>query len=75
MIVLSMGCSIMPKAKPGEERLYLKFSEPEDLALLERLKSDAKKQRYPIQTYIMLVLLQAYPETSITLENRPVFAE
>jgi hypothetical protein len=51
----------MPKAIPGVERLYLKFSEPEDLALLQRLKTDAKKQRYSLQTYIMLVLLQAYP--------------
>ena len=51
----------MPKAKPGEKRLYLKFAEPEDLSLYDRLEADAKKQRYPIQTYIMLVLLQAYP--------------
>ena len=53
----------MPKAKPGEKRLYLKFSQPEDLALYDRLEADAKKQRYPIQVYLMLVLLQAYPPT------------
>ncbi len=53
----------MPKLKPGEKRLYLKFSEPEDLDLLARLGADAKKQRYPLQTYIMLVLLQAYPRS------------
>jgi hypothetical protein len=52
----------MPRHEPGVERVYLKFSEPDDLALLQRLKVDAKKQRYPLQTYIMLVLLQAYPE-------------
>lgn len=46
---------------PNEKRLYLKFTEPEDLALYDRLTADAKKQRYPLQTYIMLVLLQAYP--------------
>ena len=45
----------------NEKRLYLKFTEPEDLALYDRLTADAKKQQYPLQTYIMLVLLQAYP--------------
>lgn len=56
----------MAKAKPGEKRLYLKFAQPEDLALYDRLEADAKKQRYPIQTYLMLVLLQAYPPVSDT---------
>lgn len=51
----------MAKSKPGERRLYLKFTEPEDLDLLGRLEHDAKKQRYDVQTYILLVLLQAYP--------------
>jgi len=54
----------MPKLKPGEKRVFLKFTEAEDLALLERLEKDAKKQRYPLATYIMLVLLQAYPDTT-----------
>lgn len=59
--------------KPGEKRLYLKFSEPEDLDLLARLEADAKKQRYPIQTYIMLVLLQAYPKpVSDTTQESPL---
>ena len=53
----------MPKLQPNEKRVFLKFVEPEDLALLKRLETDAKKQRYPLQTYIMLVLLQAYPGT------------
>ena len=54
----------MPKLKPGEKRVFLKFTEAEDLALLERLEKDAKKQRYPLATYITLVLLQAYPDTT-----------
>jgi len=43
------------------KRLYLKFSLPEDEALYARLEADAKKQRYDVATYILLVLLQAYP--------------
>jgi hypothetical protein len=62
----------MPKLKPHEKRVFLKFSEPEDLALLERLEKDAKKQRYPLSTYVMLVLLQAYPVSGTTPENPQV---
>ena len=56
----------MPKLQPHEKRIYLKFSEPEDLALYQRLEKDAKKQRYPLSVYLMLVLLQAYPPVSDT---------
>ncbi len=64
----------MPKLKPNERRLFLSFTEPEDLALLERLERDAKKRRYPIQTYVMLVLLEAYkdvPEDYTSGESQP----
>lgn len=53
----------MPKLKPNEKRLFLSFTEPEDLALLDRLERDAKKKRYPLSTYVLLVLLEAYPDT------------
>ena len=52
------------------KRLYLKFEREEDLALFGRLEKDAEKQRYDVQTYIMLVLLQAYPEPDITEERK-----
>jgi hypothetical protein len=61
----------MAKAKPGEKRLFLSFTEPEDLALYDRLVADAKKQRYPLGTYVMLVLLAAYPESGKVAENQP----
>ena len=52
----------MAKLKPNEKRIQLSFTEPEDLALYERLAKDAKKRRYTIQTYAILVLLEAYPD-------------
>lgn len=51
----------MPRLQPNEKRLFLSFKRDDDLALLERLEQDAAKQRYPIQTYLMLVLHAAYP--------------
>lgn len=42
------------------KRLYLKFERTEDLALYERLAKDAQERRYDLQTYILLVLLEAY---------------
>lgn len=53
------------------KRLYLKFEREEDLALYERLQADAVKQRYDVQTYILLVLLQAYPAPDKAPENPP----
>src|ERR1700677_2073127 len=52
------------------KRIYLKFEREEDLALYARLTRDAEKQRYDVQTYILLVLLQAYPEPDITEERK-----
>lgn len=46
------------------KKIVLKFERDEDLALYERLSADAKKQRYPITVYTLLVLLQAYPAAS-----------
>lgn len=63
-------CSV-PKLQPQEKRIYLKFTEPEDLALYERLERDAKKQRYPLTVYALLVLLQAYPETGKDVAGQP----
>lgn len=54
----------MPKGKkdqPNTKSVYVKFAEPEDLACYERLAADAKLKRYDLATYIMLVLLDAYP--------------
>ena len=51
------------------KKLYIKFERDEDLALFARLEADAVKQRYDVQTYILLVLLQAYPGTAP--ENQP----
>ena len=53
------------------KRLYLKFERPEDEALYARLEADATKQRYDVQTYILLVLLQAYPVSDTVAENLP----
>ena len=53
------------------KRLYLKFEREEDLALYARLEADAKKQRYDPATYILLVLLQAYPESGTGPESPP----
>ena len=52
----------MPKLKENEKRLFLSFKRPDDLALLERLERDAEKQRYPLSTYLLLVLHEAYPD-------------
>lgn len=41
--------------------VYVKFTEPEDIALYERLVEDARRKRYPVDTYITLVLLEVYP--------------
>ena len=57
----------MPKLKDGEKRIYLKFEREEDLELYERLQADAVKQRYDVQTYILLVLLQAYPDPALEI--------
>ena len=65
----------MPKLKPNERRMYLSFTEPEDIKLLERLERDAKKRRYPLATYVLLVLLEAYPEGCIDSGNRPATSE
>jgi len=48
-------------AKSAYVSVYVKFTEPEDIALFERLAADAKSKRYPIDVYITLVLLEAYP--------------
>ncbi len=59
MLLLGMSLGIQMK------RLYLKFEREDDLALYARLEADAIKQRYDVQTYILLVLLQAYPAPSV----------
>jgi hypothetical protein len=63
----------MPKSKPGEKRLFLKFERPEDIALLDRLEKDASdsKRRYDVQTYILLILHEAYPAPNTASENPP----
>lgn len=48
--------------------LYLKFTEPEDLALYDRLVADAKVKRYEPNVYALLVLLEAYPAPATTAE-------
>jgi hypothetical protein len=50
------------------KRMYLKFERDEDMRLYERLERDAKEKRYDMQTYVMLVLLQAYPESETVPE-------
>lgn len=54
----------MPKKQSGDQRaVYVKFTRPDDIELLNRLTEDAKMKRYDVATYILLVLLQAYPKT------------
>ena len=61
----------MPKLQTNEKRLFLSFKREDDLALLARLERDAEKQRYPVATYLLLVLHQAYPESSKDAEAPP----
>ena len=56
----------MPKLQPNEKRIFLSFQRDEDLALYERLARDAEKKRYPLSTYVLLVLLEAYPAPEIS---------
>lgn len=57
------------------KKIVLKFEREEDLALYERLSVDAKKQRYPITVYTLLVLLQAYPAASTDAATLPESSE
>ena len=61
----------MPKLKTGERRVYVKFTRPEDIELLERLERDANDttRRYDLNTYLLLVLHAAYPKSSTTEET------
>lgn len=55
------------KPKEGENwrAVYVKFTRPDDIDLLNRLTEDAKMKRYDVATYILLVLLEAYPTPTI----------
>ena len=55
-----------PKQTGDQRAVYVKFTRPDDIDLLNRLTEDAKMKRYDVATYILLVLLQAYPKTDNT---------
>jgi len=55
-----------PKVGQSGHAVYVKFTRPDDIDLLNRLTEDAKMKRYDVATYILLVLLQAYPKTDNT---------
>ena len=55
----------MPKKQTENQKaVYVKFTRPDDIDLLNRLTEDAKIKRYDVATYILLVLLEAYPKTT-----------
>ena len=57
----------MPKKQTGDQKaVYVKFTRPDDIDLLNRLTEDAKIKRYDVATYILLVLLEAYPKPTYT---------
>ena len=59
----------MSKLKSNEKWFFLNFEREEDLALYERLARDAEKKRYPLSTYVLLVLLEAYPAQEPSVEK------
>ena len=60
----------MPKKQTGDQRaVYVKFTRLDDIELLNRLTEDAKIKRYDVATYILLVLLEAYPKPTYTPDN------
>jgi hypothetical protein len=69
-----IGGEQMPKGQKSPttaKSVYVKFELPEDLELLARLEADAKSKRYDVATYIMLVLLEAYPAPASPAANQP----
>lgn len=64
----------MPKKQTENQRsVYVKFTRPDDIELLKRLEEDAKIKRYDVATYILLVLLEAYPKTIQQTDTTSMF--
>jgi hypothetical protein len=60
----------MPKKQTENQRsVYVKFTRPDDIELLNRLTEDAKMKRYDVATYILLVLLEAYPKPTYSTDT------
>ncbi len=47
--------------KPKPRALTIRFTEPEDLDLYERMEAEAKKNRYPLAVYALLGLHGRFP--------------
>jgi hypothetical protein len=50
-----------PKAPSTAKSVYVEFTQPDDLALYDRLVADAKADRRDLDVYILMVLLRVYP--------------
>ncbi len=47
--------------KPKSRALTIRFTEPEDLDLYDRMEAEAKKNRYPLAVYALLGLHGRFP--------------
>ena len=62
----------MPKGKPssqeGIKKVTVRFTEPSDLALYDRLVAEAEEDRRELGTYILMLLLDTYTPPTIEEE-------
>ena len=56
----------MANLKGKQKQISLAFLRPEDIALYERLSEMAFERRYPLPTFILLSLQEAFRESDTT---------
>jgi len=67
----------MPKVKSSQEgikKVTVRFTEPSDLALYDRLVAEAEADRRELGTYILMLLLDTYtpPTVEEEAEHQPI---
>lgn len=61
----------MAAHKNGRKQLNISFNRPEDVALYDRLMNMAKERRYPLATFVVLSLHEAFREGGTVAEDPP----
>ena len=65
----------MAAHKNGRKQLNISFNRPEDVVLYDRLMEMAKERRYPLATFVVLSLHEAFRKTDTTAEDPPAQPE